>query len=155
MNITNNESEKMKIFRKQINKIMNLNMLKNFEKLPNIDTIISLYSSKKSYISPKQKHLINNKNKEIKRNISPNNQKQNNLLHNKNNNKEIPLINNNKENKNERKELKKYNYKKKIVINKQKLNKNRENNNLILGSLIDDNEGMFDSNSSEKLTQIN
>ena len=93
MNITNNESEKMKIFRKQINKIMNLNMLKNFEKLPNIDTIISLYSSKKSYISPKQKHLINNKNKEIKRNISPNNeksdknsQKQNNLLHNRNNN---------------------------------------------------------------------
>ena len=151
MNITNNESEKMKIFRKQINKIMNLNMLKNFEKLPNIDTIISLYSSKKSYISPKQKHLINNKSKEIKRNISPNNQKQNNLLHNRNNNKEIPLINNNKENKNERKELKKYNYKKKIVINKQKLNKNRENNNLILGSLIDDNEGMFDSNSLEKI----
>ena len=75
MNITNNESAKMQIFRKQINKIMNLNMLKNFEKLPNIDTIISLYSSKKSYISPKQKHLINNKNKEIKRNISPNNQK--------------------------------------------------------------------------------
>ena len=152
MNITNNESEKMKIFRKQINKIMNLNMLKNFEKLPNIDTIISLYSSKKSYISPKQKHLINNKNKEIKRNISPNNQKQKKDLHNKNNNKEIPLINNNnKENKNERKELKKYNYKKKIAINKQKLNKNRENNNLILGSLIDDNEGMFDSNSLEKI----
>ena len=58
MNITNNESEKMKIFRKQINKIMNLNMLKNFEKLPNIDTIISLYSSKKSYISPKIKKTI-------------------------------------------------------------------------------------------------
>ena len=160
MNITNNESSKMKIFRKQINKIMNLNALKNFEKLPNIDTIISLYSSKKTYISPKQKHLINYKNKEIKKKISQNNQnternnqKQNKELHNKNNNKEIPLINNNKEiiNKNARKEIKKYNYKKKIVINKQKLNKKKENNNLILGSLIDDNEGMFDSNSLEKI----
>ena len=154
MNITNNESVKMKIFRKQINKIMNLTALKKFQKLPNIDTLISLYSSKKSYISPKQNHLINNKIKDIKRNISPNNQRQNKQLHNKINNKEIPLINNNKENKNknERNGINKFNYKKKIVINKQKLNKNRENDNLILGSLMDDNEGMFDSNSLEKIS---
>ena len=160
MNITNNENTKMIILRKQINKIMNLNALKNFEKLPNLDTIISLYSSKKSYISPKQKFLIINKNKKIKRKISSknqkpdkNSQKQNNELNNKNkNNKEIPYINN-KENKNERKEIKKYNYKKKIILNKQKLNKNKnkDNNNLLLGSLMDDNEGMFDSNSLEKM----
>ena len=156
MNITNNETKKMIILRKQINKIMNLKALKNFEKLPNLETIISLYSSKKSYISPKQKFLIINKNKKIKRKISPknqktdkNNQKQHKELNNKNN-KEIPYINN-KENKNERKEIKKYNYKKKIIINKQKLNKNKDNNNLLLGSLMDDNEGMFDSNSLEKM----
>ena len=132
---------------------MNLNALKNFEKLPNLETIISLYSSKKSYISPKQKFLIINKNKKIKRKISPKNQKTDKELNNKNiNNKEIPYINN-KENKNERKEIKKYNYKKKIIINKQKLNKNKDNNNnnLLLGSLMDDNEGMFDSNSLEKM----
>ena len=137
MNITNNESEKMKIFRKQINKIMNLTALKNFEKLPNIDTLISLYSSKKSYISPKQKFVIN-KNKEIKRKLSPNNPK--------NSNKEL----NNQKNNVEKKVIKKCNYKKKIAMNKQKLNKNNKENNLLLGSLMDDNEGMFDNNSKLK-----
>ena len=135
--ITNNESTKMTILRKQINKIMNLTALKNFEKLPNIDTLISLYSSKKSYISPKQKFVIN-KNKEIKRKLSPNNPK--------NSNKEL----NNQKNNVEKKVIKKCNYKKKIAMNKQKLNKNNKENNLLLGSLMDDNEGMFDNNSKLK-----
>ena len=135
--ITNNESTKMTILRKQINKIMNLTALKNFEKLPNIGTLISLYSSKKSYISPKQKFVIN-KNKEIKRKLSPNNPK--------NSNKEL----NNQKNNVEKKVIKKCNYKKKIAMNKQKLNKNNKENNLILGSLMDDNEGMFDNNSKLK-----
>ena len=135
--ITNNESTKMTILRKKINKIMNLTALKNFEKLPNIDTLISLYSSKKSYISPKQKFVIN-KNKEIKRKLSPNNPK--------NSNKEL----NNQKNNVEKKVIKKCNYKKKIAMNKQKLNKNNKENNLLLGSLMDDNEGMFDNNSKLK-----
>ena len=135
--ITNNESTKMTILRKQINKIMNLTALKNFEKLPNIGTLISLYSSKKSYISPKQKFVIN-KNKEIKRKLSPNNPK--------NSNKEL----NNQKNNVEKKVIKKCNYKKKIAMNKQKLNKNNKENNLLLGSLMDDNEGMFDNNSKLK-----
>ena len=135
--ITNNESTKMTILRKQINKIMNLTALKNFEKLPNIDTLISLYSSKKSYISPKQKFVIN-KNKGIKRKLSPNNPK--------NSNKEL----NNQKNNVEKKVIKKCNYKKKIAMNKQKLNKNNKENNLLLGSLMDDNEGMFDNNSKLK-----
>ena len=135
--IKNNESTKMTILRKQINKIMNLTALKNFEKLPNIDTLISLYASKKSYISPKQKFVIN-KNKEIKRKLSPNNPK--------NSNKEL----NNQKNNVEKKVIKKCNYKKKIAMNKQKLNKNNKENNLLLGSLMDDNEGMFDNNSKLK-----
>ena len=50
---------------------MNLDDLKNFIKLYNIDSIISLYSSKKSYISPelkllpRKKKIINNNSKEI------------------------------------------------------------------------------------------
>ena len=58
--ITNNKIEKIqnkKEIRKQIKNIMNLDDLKNFIKLSNIDSIISLYSSKKSYISPELKLL--------------------------------------------------------------------------------------------------
>ena len=79
--ITNNKIEKIqnkKEIRKQIKNIMNLDDLKNFLKLSNIDSIISLYSSKKSYISPelklspRKKKIINNNSKEIiKKKISP------------------------------------------------------------------------------------
>ena len=79
--ITNNKIEKIqnkKEIRKQIKNIMNLDDLKNFIKLSNIDSIISLYSSKKSYISPelkllpRKKKIINNNSKEIiKKKISP------------------------------------------------------------------------------------
>jgi hypothetical protein len=135
--ITNNKIEKIqnkKEIRKQIKNIMNLDDLKNFIKLSNIDSIISLYSSKKSYISPelklspRKKKIINNNSKEIiKKKISPN----------------------------KKPEIKKYNYKKKIVINKEKLNKKKENN-LIFGDLkdlMDDNVGNFDNNSLEKENQ--
>ena len=135
--ITNNKIEKIqnkKEIRKQIKNIMNLDDLKNFIKLSNIDSIISLYSSKKSYISPelkllpRKKKIINNNSKEIiKKKISPN----------------------------KKPEIKKYNYKKKIVINKEKLNKKKENN-LIFGELkdlMDDNVGTFDNNSLEKENQ--
>ena len=135
--ITNNKIEKIqnkKEIRKQIKNIMNLDDLKNFIKLSNIDSIISLYSSKKSYISPelklspRKKKIINNNSKEIiKKKISPN----------------------------KKPEIKKYNYKKKIVINKEKLNKKKENN-LIFGDLkdlMDDNVGTFDNNSLEKENQ--
>ena len=135
--ITNNKIEKIqnkKEIRKQIKNIMNLDDLKNFLKLSNIDSIISLYSSKKSYISPelklspRKKKIINNNSKEIiKKKISPN----------------------------KKPEIKKYNYKKKIVINKEKLNKKKENN-LIFGDLkdlMDDNVGTFDNNSLEKENQ--
>ena len=148
--IINKEVPKMKVLRKSIKKIMNLNDLKNFMKLPNIDSIISLYSSKKSYISPKQGIIQRKKinNKKINPKILP---KQHISDLPEKNIKEIINI---KENKNERKEIKKYNYKKKININKQKLEQNKDNN-LILKCLIDDNEGTFDSNSLEKANNPN
>ena len=149
--IIKKENPKMNVFKKSINKIMNLNDLKYFMKLSNIDLLISLYSSKKSYISPKQeiayRKKINNK-KEIKTKILP---KQHLSDLPEKNIKEIMGV---KENKNERKEIKKYNYKKKININKQKLEQNKDNN-LILRCLIDDNEGTFDSNSLEKANNPN
>ena len=153
--ITDNDNKKIISCRKPINKIMNINYLKHFSNTKDLDNIILLYSSKKSYISPKSKILKRKKidnNNEIKRKISPNQQK--NILINKkikNNlyNQKDKL--NSKENKKEKKEIKIYNYKKKVNMNKHKLNSNK-NNNLILGSLIDnETEGTFDNNSLEKV----
>ena len=150
--ITDNDIKNVILFRKPINKVMNINYLKTFSNTKNLDNIISLYSSRKSYISPKSKILkrkkIDNNNKEIKRKISPDQQKH--VIINKNikNNLYNPKVNgNSKENK---KEIKKYNYKRKVNMNKHKLNTNKDNN-LILGSLIDnETEGTFDNNSLEK-----
>ena len=159
--ITDKEKKKKILCRKPINQIMNLEFLKNFSQSANIDSIITLYSSKQLYISPKlkifqKKKVDNNNNKEAKRKISPNKEKNDlinkNIKNNLYNNKEVP--HDNKENKNEKNEIRKYNYKKKININKHKLNKNKENN-LILGNLIDnENEGTFDNNSLEKIKII-
>ena len=154
--ITDKQNKGKILDRKPINQIMNLEFLKNFSKSANIDSIITLYSSKQLYISPKLKLFKKKKvDKQNKINISPNKQKvelmnKNNL----NNNKQTSP--NNKENKIEKYEIRKYNYKKKININKHKLNKNKnKDNNLILGNLIDnENEGTFDNNSLEKIKII-
>ena len=156
-NITNNEIQNIIIFRKPINKIMNLDFLKKFSKNQQLDSIITLYSSKKSYISPKLKLTQNKKidnKKEIKRKISPNQNRAD--LENKNIKNNLynhKVVENIKDKKSPEKEIKKYNYKKKINLNQHKLNKkiNNKKNNLILGSLIDnENEGTFDNNSLEK-----
>ena len=150
--ITDNDTKNVILFRKPINKVMNINYLKTFSNTKNLDYIISLYSSRKSYISPKSKILkrkkIDNDNKEINRKISPNQQKD--VIINKNikNNLDNPKVNGNS--KVNKKEIKKYNYKRKVNLNKHKLNTNKDNN-LILGSLIDnETEGTFDNNSLEK-----
>ena len=138
--------------------------MKNFLKSPNFNSNILLYSSIKSYISPKIKYLKENKNydkkivvnksKEKKGNISPlqsnqdsiNKNIKNQLYNIKNNEKKMINI---KKNDIKRKQ----NYKKKLILNKKKLDTNRENKNSnnILGSLLDnDNDGTFDYNSIEK-----
>jgi hypothetical protein len=70
--ITDNDTKNILFCRKPINKVMNINYLKTFSNTKIPDNIISLYSSRKSYISPKSKILKSKKvdnNKEIKRKI--------------------------------------------------------------------------------------
>ena len=144
--INNNDIPKIIVLRKPINKVMNLEYLKNFSKEKNLDSLIALYSSKKAYIFPKIKFIPRKK---------IDNTKQVKINNNKPNEQKKELINNNdaldiKEKNITNKEIKKYNYKKKINMNKHHMNKIKENN-LILGSLIDnETEGTFDNNSLEK-----
>ena len=53
--ITDNDNKKIISCRKPINKIMNINYLKNFSNTKHLENILLLYSSKKPYNSPKTK----------------------------------------------------------------------------------------------------